>query len=115
MSEAVLAVTHTAKAVGFAWRCGDTFMSGEFEDWYEAMCAVEELLQNGFRWTVLCAHTSPLHLCLAFLCSKYGATDYVTNDPMLHITDPQLRKAAMWRRGLIAANHAARLLYEENE
>lgn len=114
MAHATLAVAAGSRAVGFAATYpGGHVVMGEFTDRYEAVCHVEALLQNGFAWTVRYGSIGTVGGALWYVSMKHGAT-FVLVDPA-EVTDAALRKAGLWRRGMAAANAAARLLIKEND
>jgi hypothetical protein len=97
-------------------------LHGEFRDHLPFLDQIDTLLQNGFTWRVLLSgppnegivpQSSPGHVTGAvwYLAAKHGAEFYELPAPA-NVTDGQLDKARLWRRGMSAANRAARLLLE---
>jgi hypothetical protein len=100
-------------------------LHGEYRDELPFLDAIEALLQNGFAWRVLLAlpeleDRDPTYLnrinrasgALWYLAAKHGAAFSEVVSPA-GVTDGQLNKARLWRRGMSAANRAARLLMPE--
>jgi hypothetical protein len=90
-------------------------LHGEYRDELEFLDAIDGLLQNGFTWRVLLgcyatADRSTVSGALWYLAARHGAEFHEVPVPVM--TDGQLNKARLWRRGMSAANRAARLIYE---
>jgi hypothetical protein len=112
---ATLALDASGIRFGYVVRYPDgKTLHGEYEDPMNMVTAVDLLLQNGFRWKVLLATPAVEHVsgALWYLAAQYGA-DFSEHPLPEGTTDGQLRTASLWRRGMSAANRAARLLMPE--
>jgi hypothetical protein len=112
--KATLAVDVSVGACGYAARYpGGMLSQGEFLDAATFLDTVDGLLQNGLPWRVILATPAAEYVsgALWYLAAKHGA-EFVER-PLPDATDGQLRTANLWRRGMAAANRAARLLLEE--
>jgi hypothetical protein len=90
-------------------------LHGEYDVSHDMLDAVDQLLQNGLPWQVLVGLPCVEHVsgALWYLAAKHGAEFIEREAPT--VTDGQLRNALLWRRGMSAANRAARLLTHQGD
>lgn len=115
MAPATLAVAPAGRAVypvryGYCARYpGGYTVTGEYDDRWEFLDMIDALLRNGFEWTIVLPEGHDWWAgALGYTAHRAGAhlTDVCPPD----VPDAALRKSGLWRRGMTAANQAARLI-----
>lgn len=110
-ARATLAIDVGSSICGYAVQYpGGMKTQGEYGDHVAFLDVIDGLLQNGLKWRMVVAVPSIEYIngALWYLAAKNGA-DF-SERALPPLTDGQLRNAGWWRRGLGAANRAARLL-----